>query len=214
MHRRAGRFVASDNRYLLLVTVTLYTLILQPNSLIKAENQDSLVIIYVEQGLSMAVNRDKVDLWKKDVAISVDFYNNWFMEFAPKAFRDTRIQTTEDVELALQWTNNLMNIQPETLQKHPSVLPMLRMTTCPPIARDRLIGLAGVSPNLVLNMEKLHRTPPKMIGPELNYQLRKIGDIIEKMSDPDIFVWKDRSGTGTEGEVRRAATIVADRLCG
>lgn len=90
----------------------------------------------------MAVNRDKVDLWKSDVARSVDFYNDWFMTFAPKAFRDTRVETTKQVEQALQWTENLTNIQPETLQNYPSVLPMLRMTTCPPIARDRLVGLA------------------------------------------------------------------------
>ena len=80
----------------------------------------------------MAVNRDKVDLWKSDVARSVDFYNDWFMTFAPKAFRDTRVETTKQVEQALQWTENLTNIQPETLQNYPSVLPMLRMTTCPP----------------------------------------------------------------------------------
>lgn len=63
----------------------------------------------------MAVNRDKVDLWKSDVARSVDFYNDWFMTFAPKAFRDTRIETTKQVEQALQWTENLTNIRPETL---------------------------------------------------------------------------------------------------
>ncbi len=162
----------------------------------------------------MAVNRDKVDLWKADVAKSVDFYNNWFMEFAPKAFRDTRIETTKQVEQALQWTENLTNIRPDTLSEHPSVLPMLRMATCPPIARDRLIGLAGVSKNLVENMEKQHRVPPKMKQTELVSQLTKIGAIIEKMSDPDIFVLKGRKDTGTEDEVYRASTIVADRLCG
>jgi hypothetical protein len=73
----------------------------------------------------MAVNRNKVDSWKADVSKSVDFYNEWFMTFAPKAFRDTRIETTKEVELALQWTENLTNIKPETLQNHPSVLPML-----------------------------------------------------------------------------------------
>ncbi len=93
----------------------------------------------------MGVNRDKVDLWKADVARSVDFYNNWFMTFVPKAFRDTRIETTKQVEQALQWTENLTNILPETLQSYPSVLPMLRMTTCPPITRDRLVGCAGLS---------------------------------------------------------------------
>nr|ABG21681.1 hypothetical protein [Providencia stuartii]ABG21693.1 hypothetical protein [Providencia stuartii] len=162
----------------------------------------------------MAVNRDKVDLWKSDVARSVDFYNDWFMTFAPKAFRDTRVETTKQVEQALQWTENLTNIQPETLQNYPSVLPMLRMTTCPPIARDRLVGLAGISPNLVKSMEVDNRVPPKMKPRELHEHLEKIGNIIEKMADPDIFVWKERGDKGTREEVHRASTIVADRLCG
>jgi hypothetical protein len=136
------------------------------------------------------------------------------MKFAPKAFRDTRIETRKQVEQALQWTENLTNISPETLQNHPSVLPMLRMATCPPIARDRLVGLAGVSPNLVKNMEINKRIPPKMKQAELTKQLETIGDIIEKMADPDIFVWKERGDIVTEEEVHRASTIVADRLCG
>ncbi|MDP3008892.1 MAG: XamI family restriction endonuclease [Methylococcales bacterium] len=162
----------------------------------------------------MGVNRDKVDLWKADVSKSVDFYNEWFMTFAPKAFRETRIETTKHVELALQLTENLTNIRPETLQANPSVLSMLRMATCPPIARDRLIGLAGVSPNLVKNMEDEKRVPPTMNKAELMEQLNKIGNIIEKMADPDIFVWKQRTDNGTKEEVHRASTIVADRLCG
>lgn len=162
----------------------------------------------------MKVNRDKVDLWKADVVKSVDFYNNWFMNFAPKAFRETRIKTTIQVEEALEKTKNLTNIDFEVLQQHPSVLPMLRMTTCPPIARDRLIGLAGVSPNLVKNMEIQKRIPPKMKLPEVIKQLKMIGEIIEKLADPDIFVWKGRGDIGTKEEVYRASTIVADRLCG
>jgi hypothetical protein len=162
----------------------------------------------------MGINRDKVDLWKGDVAKSVDFYNKWFMNFAPKAFRDTRIETTKQVEESLRLTENLTNIRPEILQSHPHVLPMLRMSTCPPIARDRLIGLAGISPNLVKNMELDHRVPPKMKPTELLNQLSMIGMIIEKMADPDIFVWKERGDKGTKDEVHRASTIVADRLCG
>jgi hypothetical protein len=42
----------------------------------------------------MAVNSDKPHLWKPDIAKSVDMDNDWFMKFAPKAFRETRIQTT------------------------------------------------------------------------------------------------------------------------
>jgi hypothetical protein len=162
----------------------------------------------------MAVNRDKVDIWKADVAKSVDFYNSWFLNFAPKAFRDTRIIATKEVIQALKTTKNLTSIQPEVLEKNPSVLPMLRMATCPPIARDRLIGLAGVSPNLVKSMELKKVVPPRMAKPELKSELQKIADIIEKMADPDIFVWKSRNDEGTEEEVFRASTIVADRLCG
>jgi len=162
----------------------------------------------------MGVNRDKVDMWKADIAKSVDFYNNWFMNFAPKAFRDTRVETTVQVEEALEQTENLTNIKPEILQRYPSVLPMLRMTTCPPIARDRLIGLAGISPNLVKNMEIQKRIPPKMKLPEIIRQLKMIAGIIEKLADPDIFVWKERGDKGTKEEIHRASTIVADRLCG
>ncbi|MCF6227121.1 MAG: XamI family restriction endonuclease [Planctomycetes bacterium] len=162
----------------------------------------------------MGVNRDKVDLWKEDVAKSVDFFNRWFMKFAPKAFRDTRVQTTTQVIEALRVTENLTNISATVLKSHPKVLSMLRMATCPPIARDRLIGLAKVSSNLVKSMEERGLTPPRMEKKELAKQLKLIGSIIEKMTDPDIFIWKERGDKGTKIEVLRAATIVADRLCG
>lgn len=164
----------------------------------------------------MAINRDKPDLWKVDIRQSVDLYNSWFMEFAPKAFRQTRIKTAKDVEFALRSTANLTDITPGLLKEHPRVLSMLRMSTCPPIARDRLIGLAGVSKNLVESMEdsEAPRTPPRMPATKLNDELQKIGTLIEKMADPDIFVWLGRKVPATDSEVIRAATIVADRLCG
>ena len=56
----------------------------------------------------MGINRDKPDLWKKDILQSVDLYNGWFMEFAPKAFRNTRGATAAKVESALKNTNYLI----------------------------------------------------------------------------------------------------------
>ena len=88
----------------------------------------------------MAVNLDKPQLWKADIARSVDMYNDWFLRFAPKAFRDTRIQTTIDVEATLKATNNLTHVDPSVLRRHPGVLPTLRMSTCPPLAVDRLVA--------------------------------------------------------------------------
>ncbi|MEG3926139.1 XamI family restriction endonuclease [Microcoleus sp. T3_D1] len=162
----------------------------------------------------MPVNADKPHLWKPDIALSVDFYNNWFMQFAPKAYRDTRIATTQQVESALAETANLTNITSALLQQHPEVLPILRMAAAPPIARDRLIGLAGVSPNLVKNMEEKQRIPPRADIATLDAELTKISQIIARLLDKDIFPWLESGQQPTETEVQRAATIVADRLCG
>ncbi len=162
----------------------------------------------------MGVNLDKPWKWKGDIARSVDMYNDWFTKFAPEAFRETRIQTTKDVEATLRATDNLTNIGPDILRRHPEVLPTLRMSTCPPIAVDRLIGLAKVPGSMVKRMEKEKKLPVQMDYIQLNEELRKIGAIIEKMADRDIFVWLGRDEPATEAEIHRAATIVADRLCG
>lgn len=160
----------------------------------------------------MGVNRDKPDLWKEDISRSVDMYNDWFINFAPEAFRSVRIGTTRDVEAALRATENHTRIRTAILKENPSILPALRMSTCPPLAVDRLIGLAGVSGNLVHSME-LGKLPPHLPGLELENQLERICRIIEKMADPDIFVWLNREKKPARKEIYRAATIVADRLC-
>jgi|ERR1035437_7033197 type II restriction enzyme len=162
----------------------------------------------------MPVNLNKPQQWKSDITQSVDMYNDWFMKFAPVAFRNTRIETTKHVEAALQATDNLTDIHPATIRQHPEILPTLRMSTCPPLAVDRLIGLAGVSPTLVKRMELEKKLPVQMDPAAIDAELGKIAAIVEKMADPDIFVWLGRSSPATDTEVHRAATIVADRLCG
>jgi hypothetical protein len=161
----------------------------------------------------MPVNLDKPHNWKADVALSVDMYNIWFMNFAPKAFRETRIETTKSVLATLEATGNLGNIQPAILRAHPQSLSTLRMSTCPPIAVDRLIGLSGASGSMVKTMEE-GRLPLRMAAADVNENLLKIAAIITRMADPDIFVWLNREASATEAEVLRAATVVADRLCG
>ena len=164
----------------------------------------------------MSINRDKPDLWKNDILQSVDLYNSWFMEFAPRAFRETRVTTASSVERALVDTSYLRNISVELLKNHPEVLPILRMSTCPPIARDRLVGLAGVTKSLVENMEDTDnpRVSPRMAADRLSDELSKIAKTINRMADPDIFVWLPEMREPTEQEVQRSATVVADRLCG
>ena len=56
--------------------------------------------------------------------------------------------------------------------------------------------------------------PPRMNLDSLQKDLAKIGSIVIRMADPDIFVWLGRNAVATDVEIRRAATIIADRLCG
>jgi hypothetical protein len=161
----------------------------------------------------MPINSHAPERWKSDIAESVDLYNNWFIKFAPKAYRDTRLKTTKQVESALELTVNLTNLTPLLLQENPVVLPILRMATAPPIARDRLIGLAQVSPGLVKSME-VGIIPPRMKGLNLNSDLQKISQTIRKLVDIDIFTWLEKLHKPSKEEIYRAATIVADRLCG
>ena len=80
----------------------------------------------------MPINTDKPHLWKPDIARSVDLFNSWFMKSAPAAYRATRAATTQQVKNALEHTNDLRYLVPETIKRHPEVLPTLRMSTAPP----------------------------------------------------------------------------------
>ena len=64
------------------------------------------------------LNADKPHLWKADIAASVDQFNQWFMRFAPEAFRSTRVETTEHVKAALLATNDLRSLNAATLNPH------------------------------------------------------------------------------------------------
>ena len=65
------------------------------------------------------INADKPHLWKADIAASVDQFNQWFMRFAPEAFRSTRVKTTEHVKSALLATDDLRELTPERLRANP-----------------------------------------------------------------------------------------------
>lgn len=162
----------------------------------------------------MRVNANKPEKWKQDIAQSVDFYNDWFLRFAPAAYRETRAATANQVSQAFADTANLTQISVSAMKTHPHILPILRMATAPPLARDRLIGLASVSPSLISNMEQRKRLPPRMPIGEINRQLERIGSVIEQLLDRDLFPWLADSRQLESANILRAATVVADRLCG
>ena len=158
------------------------------------------------------INADKPHLWKADIAASVDQFNQWFMRFAPEAFISTRVKTTEHVKVALLATNDLRNLNAETLSASPSALPTLRMCTAPPLAVDRLVGLASANKSLIGSMEEgklSSRMKPELLAKHLNSVCR----VLTRLLDRDIFPWLGAGLSPIEHERERASTIVADRLC-
>jgi hypothetical protein len=99
------------------------------------------------------INANKPHLWKADIEASVDQFNQWFIRFAPEAFRSTRVKTTEQVKTALLATQDLRDLNPDKLRANPGALPTLRMCTAPPLAVDRLIGLSSTNKSLIGRME-------------------------------------------------------------
>ncbi len=126
----------------------------------------------------MAANRDKPDRWKSDIALSVDLYNEWFMEFAPKAFRAARNDTSGRVAEALNATVDLRDLSSDSLTAHPASLKTLRLATAPPLAADRLSGLAGVPQNMVKRMEGQNSLPKRMPADILDANLAKLVTVL------------------------------------
>jgi len=161
----------------------------------------------------MAINADKPMRWKADIAASIAQYNNWFISFAPNTYRETRNRTIEKVRNDLAATSYLTRLTPDVLTTAPSILSTLRMSTAPPLARDRLIGLAQVPPGLVDALER-GRLPQRMASELLAQALKRICTIILQLADEDLFPWLRVDRLPDDGEQLRAASVVADRLCG
>ncbi|ESP99314.1 type II site-specific deoxyribonuclease [Streptomyces sp. GBA 94-10 4N24] len=159
------------------------------------------------------INADKPHHWKRDVQASVRLYNQWFLDAAPKAYRDTRQLTIDEVEQAFQWTADMTSITPAVLKAHPKVLATLRMSTAPPIARDRLVGLSYGSKSLLDSMEK-GKLPPRMTADVLDLHLEKMCAVLTELLDLDLFHWYHSGEPVGHRQRELAATVVADRLCG
>ncbi|MGY1545804.1 XamI family restriction endonuclease [Streptomyces sp. MN6] len=160
------------------------------------------------------INADKPNRWNRDVQASVRLYNEWFLDAAPRAYRETRQGTVQEVEQAFLWTADMTAITPEVLAAHPKVLATLRMSTAPPIARDRLIGLSHGSKSLLETMEKEGKLPIRMKQDELCFHLSNMCAVLKDLLDLDLFDWY-RTGEPADPRQRElAATVVADRLCG
>lgn len=162
----------------------------------------------------MAANNHSPSRWNADIARSVDFYNAWFLEAAPATFRQFRANAAERVRAAITATNDLRDIGAMALSEEPEIVSTLRMATAPPIAVDRLIGLAQVPGSMAKRMEKDNALPTRQSAEELEANLQAICGVLSRLLDRDLFAWLGRGDAPTEAELDRAASVVADRMTG
>lgn len=158
------------------------------------------------------VNADKKASWPADIKLSVEQYNEWFLKFAPKAFKETYARTVVMVKEAIEVSGDLAGLTADVLKSHPRILHTLRMCCCPPLARDRVIGLAGVPDSLVDSMEE-GKLPKKMKLEKLTQHLAKIVAVIKLTLDEELFPWIGPARRALDAERQRASSVVADRLC-
>lgn len=84
------------------------------------------------------------------------------------------------------------------------------MSTCPPLAVDRLVGLSGVPKNVIACMEKTQVLSRATTPAHLASIIR----VIDRLLDRDVFPWLGSTAAPDPNTAHRAATVVADRYCG
>lgn len=162
---------------------------------------------------SKEANIRQIENWKEDSWKSVEFYNNWFVSFAPSAFLKARKGSLEKVLLTFAKTNDLQEITVDSIIKAPQIIEVLRMVTAPPLAQDRLIGLSYVKRTLLKSLE-IGKMPRLGNKEEVKEAIGRMVNIIEKMLDKELFPWILSNNRITSQQRKRSAAIVADRLTG
>lgn len=158
------------------------------------------------------VNRNDPERWKADSDRSVDYYNDWFLRFAPPSFRRARAAAAKKVADAFRLTADCRRLDAETLLAHPAIMAVARQLTCPPLARDRLAGLAHVDSAFLKRCEE---SGDKPLRPTDAAKLSAVLSIIGRLLDADVMPWLATSATSPTTQQRnRSALVIADRVCG
>lgn len=159
--------------------------------------------------MNMDINRKDPDKWNEDIQKSVLFYNEWFINFAPPTFRKAREDSVLKVNDAFQKFGSKFNLDESVLIANPALLTVLRHMTCPPLASDRLAGLACVPPTIVKSFETAK------IREKKRYEYApKIMKVVRDLLDNELISWLDDNKSPSKQKRQLAAFVVSDRLCG
>lgn len=165
------------------------------------------------QQSKLSINKKNVDQWKTDVQKSVLYYNEWFLKYAPSTYIRSRQEAIAKVETIFQKTDCLNTLSVNMLKEVPDAITILRMATTPPLARDRLVGLADIPRDFIKKLEE-GTLPSKLSESQANLILGKIIAIVNKILDKDIMPWLEKKATPDEIDRLLAKQIIGDRVCG
>ena len=158
------------------------------------------------------INKNNTSSWKSDINQSVLFYNEWFLNFAPTTYINARKEAFDKIETIFGKTNFFNLISTDLLKNVPESISILRMATTPPLARERLAGLANVPNSFIKSLEEGRL--PRMNDTEREKCLNRIIDIINRLLDIDIMPWLESKSFPHEMDRLLAKNVIGDRLCG
>lgn len=158
------------------------------------------------------INADRLGLWRVDASAARTSADDWYVESGRMAYQAARRAMIDQVREVLALTDDLRRIEPAMLRRTPSALATLRMSTAPPIARERLAGLSRTERPLLTALEQ-DRLPARVSPSELEAQLARVCAVIGRLLDHDLFGWLDQERSVDESERAFAAMVVADRRC-
>ena len=159
------------------------------------------------------INADKPNRWNEDTQASILQYNDWFFNYAPSTYQSARDECIEGVQRLLDGTNYLRSLDEQYLWNNPEDLAIARMFCAPPIARERLAGLAQVSKTVVESMEK-GNVPRGRSRIKRQEAISRIIPVLRHLTDTQLCAWLKESTHPSDREIEIASCVAGDRLCG
>lgn len=158
----------------------------------------------------MRNNSKDPGLWQPDIERSVAEYNTWYLDHSPGIWADARGRAVEVAAQAMDETGNFREFTADSLQAFPGTIIVARAAVSPMMARDRLIGFAGVSGNLVRSMELRNEVPPRIS--DRRGQLGRLATFLVTKLDPGLFPWIPDGRDPTATERDKALLVLGERL--
>lgn len=147
----------------------------------------------------------RVQDWADDISVSVSQYDAWYSSNAPQIYVEARRKAADLVSSVLEMSGQLTGISAGLIVEQPAVLTVLRLAAAPPMARDRVVTMAGVRRSL---LESLERGKPVPLTTAVGADLERARDFLLPLIDPLISTWLE----GGPREREWARVVLADRL--